>query len=115
MAKEIFQKRVSILPSVGKPGVIYYIENGNGTNVDQYLADNNGLLRLIGKSEISSYVHTQGVASTIWYIKHNMKYYPNVSIVDSGGSVMIGNIQYIDNNNIIATFSNGFSGNAYLS
>jgi len=58
--------------------------------------------------------YSQIAPSALWYIEHNLGKRPSVTIVDSGGSVVIGGIQYIDNNNITITFSAAFSGNAYL-
>lgn len=47
MSKEIFQNRVSVLPAIGIPNYIYYVPNGNGDDLDEYLADNNGILRKV--------------------------------------------------------------------
>lgn len=47
MSKEIFQNRVSALPAFGIPNYIYYVPNGNGDDLDEYLADNNGILRKV--------------------------------------------------------------------
>lgn len=47
MNKEIFQNRVSVLPAFGKPNHIYYVPNGQGTDVDEYIADKNGAFRKV--------------------------------------------------------------------
>lgn len=47
-SKQVFQHVVLTLPTIGIVGHIYYIENGNGTDLDEYLADSNGVLRFIG-------------------------------------------------------------------
>jgi len=114
---EIFQNRVGVLPTVGIPNHIYYIPNGQGTDVDHYVVDNNGIYHKVNpiQSGIGDYVHTQGVALTTWTINHNLNYYPNISVVDSSGSVVIGDVQYISLNTISVTFSGAFSGSAYLS
>jgi hypothetical protein len=62
-----------------------------------------------------TYVHTQGVASTTWTINHNLEYYPSIEVVDSAGTVVIGNYTYVNVNTIIATFTSPFAGKAYLS
>lgn len=62
-----------------------------------------------------TYVHTQGVASTTWTINHNLEYYPSIEVVDSAGTVVIGNYTYVNVNTIIATFASPFAGKAYLS
>ena len=56
----------------------------------------------------------QDTPSDVWTINHNMGVYPSVTIVDSGGSVIIGEIDYITANQVILRFSSGFSGVAYL-
>lgn len=60
------------------------------------------------------YVHNQGVASDTWVITHNLKKWPSVTIVDSLGNMVIGEVQYTSINTITLTFNGGFSGKAYL-
>lgn len=62
----------------------------------------------------STYIYHQSVASDIWYIVHNLDKYPSVTVVDSAGSVVIGDVQYITRDEIILTFAGAFSGTAYL-
>ena len=57
---------------------------------------------------------TQSVASNIWTIKHDLDKYPSVTIVDTGNNVVIGQIDYVDSNNVVCTFTSPFSGKAYL-
>jgi hypothetical protein len=52
-----------------------------------------------------AYYHTQGTSSAVWVITHNLGWYPNVTVQDSGGSIVEGEI----------TFTGAFSGKAYLS
>lgn len=61
-----------------------------------------------------TYIHNQVVASASWLVQHNLNKYPSVSIVDSGDNVVIGDIQYIDLNNILITFTSTFSGKVYF-
>jgi hypothetical protein len=62
-----------------------------------------------------SYVHTQLLASDTWVVVHNLNFYPNVTVVDSGGSMYEGEIAYNSANQLTLTFSAAFSGTAYLS
>jgi hypothetical protein len=62
----------------------------------------------------ATYVFTQISPLSIWNIKHNLDKRPSVSIVDSSGSLVMGEIVYIDSNNIQLKFSSAFSGYAYL-
>ena len=68
-----------------------------------------------GTPESVSYVHNQAVSSNNWPIAHNLGWYPNITVVDSAGSIVEGHIDYDDENNITLTFSAAFSGKAYLS
>lgn len=61
-----------------------------------------------------TYVHDQTSPSSTWTIDHNMGKYPSVAIVDSGKTVVYGNIQYININSLVITFSLPFGGWAYL-
>ena len=60
------------------------------------------------------YVHDQIAASKQWFVNHNLGKYPSVTIVDSAGSVVMGDIEYVDNLNVTITFTAEFSGKAYL-
>ena len=63
----------------------------------------------------SKYVHNQPSASTTWSITHNLKFYPNVSIVDTGLSHVMGEVTYVDENSLTVSFTSAFSGKAFLS
>ena len=62
-----------------------------------------------------TYVHVQDTASDSWVINHNLDYFPNVEIVNSAGTAVVGDYQYINQNVVIATFADPFAGKAYLS
>lgn len=62
-----------------------------------------------------AYTHTQGVASNSWAIAHNLNFYPNLTVQDSAGNIVEGEINYIDKNSLEVSFSAAFSGKAYLS
>jgi hypothetical protein len=63
----------------------------------------------------SKFVHTQASASTTWAVTHNLKFYPNVSIVDSALSHVMGEVTYINENSLTVSFTSAFSGKAFLS
>ena len=63
----------------------------------------------------SRFVHDQASASSTWSITHNMKFFPNVSIVDTALSKVIGEVVYTSENALTVTFSQSFAGKAYLS
>lgn len=62
-----------------------------------------------------TYVHVQDTAVTTWTINHNLGYYPSVTVVDSAGSEVVGDVTYPDANTVTATFGGAFGGRAYLS
>lgn len=61
-----------------------------------------------------AYIHTQSVAAASWPITHNLGKYPSVSVVDTGDSVIIPDVQYIDLNQVSVLFGSATSGRAYL-
>lgn len=69
-------------------------------------------LGLIGEDK--NFIYTKGTPDKVWDITHNLDKYPSVTIVDSAGSVVMGDITYISKNNLKVTFSAAFGGTAYL-
>lgn len=61
-----------------------------------------------------NYVHYQSTPSEKWLINHNLGKYPSVSIVNSAGSVVVGDVVILDENNVEVSFSGSFSGIAYI-
>ena len=62
-----------------------------------------------------AYEHTQGSVSNTWVINHNLGFKPNVTVVDSAGTIYEGEISYTNTVSLTVTFSSAFSGKAYLS
>ena len=62
----------------------------------------------------SSFIYTQGVPATIWYITHNLNKFPSVTAVNINDVQVFGEVEYIDKNNLNVQFTAGFSGKAYL-
>lgn len=62
-----------------------------------------------------AYIHDQGSPASTWSVTHNLGYYPNVAVVDSGGTEVIGEVTYADSNSLTISFSSPFGGKAYLS
>jgi hypothetical protein len=61
------------------------------------------------------YTHIQGAALASWTITHNLGYVPSITIIDSGGNEVEGNIVYNDLNVATVSFTSEISGSAYLS
>ena len=62
-----------------------------------------------------NYTHNQITASSTWTITHNLGFFPAVSIVDSGGNYVIGDVNYVSQNVVTVSFNASFGGKAYLS
>lgn len=62
----------------------------------------------------NTYIFTQTSPSTTWSIVHNLGRNPSVTVIDSGGTEIITDVQYVDANNLQITFGAPTSGKAYL-
>ena len=62
----------------------------------------------------SKFTFEQNIASDEWIINHNLHKKPSITVVDSADNVVIGEENYIDENNLIIKFKNKFKGKAYL-
>jgi hypothetical protein len=69
---------------------------------------------LVGSQELG-YVHIQEVASSTWTITHGLGFTPNITVVDTAGTVVEGSYNYPNSDTVVLTFVGGFSGRAYLS
>ena len=65
-------------------------------------------------NKTTTYIHYQTLPSNNWIINHNLTKYPSVTIVDSSGNVVVGEVKYIDNDTINISFAGAFAGTAYL-
>lgn len=72
-----------------------------------------GIVEVTGGGD-KNFVFSQQSASDTWTITHTLNKFPAVEVVDSGGTVVIGNITYNSTSEIVITFSASFSGKAYL-
>lgn len=71
-------------------------------------------ISLIDKLKLSGYVYDQIISSKIWVVNHTLNKFPSVSVVDSGGSLVMGDITYINTSQLKISFNYEFSGKAYL-
>lgn len=61
-----------------------------------------------------TYRHVQTSASSVWNITHGLNKRAAVTVVDSGGSEVEGDVLYVNDNEIQLLFSAAFSGEAYF-
>ena len=64
--------------------------------------------------QLRNYIHTQTSASDVWNVQHNLGKFASVTVVDSGENQVIGDVHYVDLNNVTITFTASFSGRAYF-
>lgn len=62
-----------------------------------------------------AYHHTQSVSSNTWEIEHNLGFYPNITTMDSAGTIVEGELTHLSKYRLRATFSAPISGQAFLS
>lgn len=104
----------------------YRIKDSNGkyqvihfqTSADQIITSED--LQFVTKEEKEiirksrTYTHHQIASTNIWEIEHNLGKLPSVSVMDSAGTVVMGDVLYVDENRVKITFSSAFSGKAIL-
>jgi hypothetical protein len=66
------------------------------------------------EEEDKEFIFNQPTPQVTWTINHNLNKFPSVSVVNTNNILMYGDTTYVDKDNIIITFSAGFSGKAYL-
>lgn len=60
------------------------------------------------------FVYEQGVPSSTWNIVHDLGGFPSVSVVDSAKTQVVGEVTYIDEENVVIEFASAFTGFAFL-
>lgn len=83
-------------------GRLYYEEGA--------IAADGGFTALSGDK---NYVHIQTAASALWTVTHSLGKYCAVTVTDSGGNIIVGNVEYVSINKLLIRFSSAVSGRAY--
>jgi hypothetical protein len=65
--------------------------------------------------DLVSYRHTQNTPLTTWTVNHNLNFYPNVTVFNSAGNQVEGNVVHTNATTLTITFSTTVSGKAHLS
>jgi hypothetical protein len=68
-----------------------------------------------GGGEGGSYLHNQATPSEVWTIPHNLGFYPNVTVEDSAGTIVVGEVSYDSPDQLTLTFASAFAGRAFVS
>lgn len=61
-----------------------------------------------------SLVHTQAEPAARWSIAHDLNRYPSVTVIDSAGGEVEGDVAYLDSNRIQLDFSAPFAGKVFI-
>lgn len=62
-----------------------------------------------------AYHHTQSLSSDTWEVEHNLGFYPNITTMDSAGTLVEGELQHLSKYRLRVTYSAPISGQAFLS
>ena len=81
-----------------------------GTSTEFLMADGS----VSSVSGDKHYTHNQTSSLSTWSITHNLGKFPSVTVVDSARSVVVGEVNMTNINEVEITFSAAFSGKAYL-
>jgi hypothetical protein len=60
------------------------------------------------------YVFSQPAAIAQWDVTHTLGGRPSVMVVDTSGAVVVGDVTYLSDSQLVVTFSAPFAGYAYL-
>lgn len=89
-------------------GVILVASNGSTKDKD------NINLSSVFSTGDKKYVHTQIQSVAVWNVDHFLGKYPSVTVVDDGNNVIVGDIKYINDNQLTITFNGAISGKAFI-
>lgn len=92
----------------------FIIEEDNYSFITTDTEDNFVIVGDSGSGADKHYTHHQSSASATWNVNHNLGKFSSVTVVDSGNTVVQGQIQFVDANNVTLIFSSAFSGRAYF-
>ena len=98
--------------TTGKCGVLLWRGNsGVYSSIDSGIG---GEGPVSGGSGDKNFVFSQSTPSSAWTINHKLDKFPAVSVMDSAGTAVYGDIEYVDENTRIIRFNYAFSGKAIL-
>jgi len=81
--------------------------DGTGTDPNTlYFKTSGGLI------EDKNYLHVQGSPASSWNVTHSLNKYPAITIFDSSGNQVEGDVTYSSLNQVVLTFSAAFAGTA---
>ena len=100
--------------SGGGSGTSNYNDLDNKPKINNVTLEGNKTSSELGLTGDKHFTYIKSTPDSIWEITHDLDKYPSVTVVDSAGSVVMGDITYTSKSAIKITFSAAFSGKAYL-
>lgn len=61
-----------------------------------------------------AHVHNQPSAAAQWTVTHNLGKFPSVSVVDTANTEVIGEVEHVNDTQLVIKFSAAFSGKAFI-
>lgn len=98
----------------GGGGTSDYNDLENKPKINGVILSGNKTSNELGLTGDKTYVYRKSIPASVWEITHNMDKFPSVTIVDSAGSVVMGEVTYESKNKLKVTFTAEFGGSAYL-
>ena len=94
-------------------------ENWGVENAGKFLVvGENGIVTVSSITDVTIsdkyFCFEQAIPSNEWIIVHGLEKHPSVTVVDSAGTIITGEVTYIDMNTLRIDFQAAFSGKAYL-
>lgn len=95
-------------------GTSNYNDLENKPKINNVTLEGNKTSSELGLTGDKHFTYIKSTPDSVWDITHDLDKYPSVTVVDSAGSVVMGDITYTSKSAIKITFSAAFSGKAYL-
>ena len=100
--------------SGGGSGTNNYNDLENKPKINNVTLEGNKTSSELGLTGDKHFTYIKSTPDSVWEITHDLDKYPSVTVVDSAGSVVMGDITYTSKSALTVTFSAAFSGKAYL-
>lgn len=84
-----------------------------GDNISSLINDS-GFITLLDIEQDKNFLYTQNTPNSVWNIVHTLNKFPSVSVKDSAGTTVFGQVDYINITTLTITFNSSFSGVAIL-
>jgi len=104
----------SLLRVYSEVNPVYITYESYGDQVEA--EDINNLQQVINEvsAKVGTFIFTQIAPAATWPISHMLGKRPSVTVVDSGGTVVVGDVAYVSDDDIVVRFQAPFAGTAYI-